>query len=84
MRDRKLYSSPQAYLNRFFKGPKRFKFEISFENSYENEEWRIEWIDDENFLLQISLPDTSGFPSWHDIFIRPLVECVEYMRKAAK
>jgi hypothetical protein len=78
------YSSPKAYLNRFFKGKNKFKYIMSGLDQYENENFQLTWIGNETFVLAKRVIDQDvGADYFEDFFKGTLVECVNLMRGAS-
>lgn len=77
----KKYSSPQAYLNRFFKKSKKFEYTAG-EDTYTNKDFRLSWVDGEIFILEKRVIDRSvGADYYEDIDAGELEKLVLHVKK---
>jgi hypothetical protein len=78
------YSSPQAYLNKYFKGRRKFNYILN-EDAYEAKDWRLDWVESESFVLSRRVIDRdTGADYFDDIFKGTLIECVNYIKSESK
>ncbi len=74
------YSSPQALLNRYFRGKNKFKYNDN--DSYENNNWLLVWIEHEIFVVEKRIKDyETGADYFDEVFYGELTDCVKYIKK---
>jgi hypothetical protein len=78
MNDELPYSSPLAYLNRFFRGHKKFHMS---ENGYENDEFTLTHLEGEVFELAELIREPLG-PVEKEIEVGHLIKLVETIRRS--
>lgn len=76
------YSSPQALLNRYFKGNKKF---IYMDDEYSSEDFKLTWIEGEVFVLSKRIMDfDTNADYYEDVNQGLLIDLVTRMRKFYK
>ena len=78
------YSSPQAFLNRFFKGPKRFSYSTLEDGSdvYISTDYQLVWVRGEDFILERRVRDfDTGADFFDEVFYGSLIDCVQKIKK---
>jgi hypothetical protein len=81
------YSSPQAYLNRYFKGRKKFNYTSDSDGNdmYESKSWNLVWVRGEEFILERRVRDfDTGADYFDECFYGTLIECVNYIKSESK
>lgn len=77
-----MYSSPSAYLNRFFKKQNRFVYS---DDLYTNPDFQLVWIEGEQFVLQVHVMDVdTGADFYDDHSTGELTELVQKIREFYK
>lgn len=81
------YTSPQAYLNRFFKGDKRFQYTTLEDGSdvYTSKDFQLVWVRNEDFVLEIRIQDfDTGADYFEECFYGSLTDCVYKIKNINK
>lgn len=82
------YSSPQAYLNRFFRNDKKFTYTTTEDglDCYENSNFRLVWDSGEKFYLDVYITDNDTNSAWYEqtSHYGNLIYLVDIIRKAYK
>lgn len=80
----KPYSSPNAYLNRYFKKSKRFLYQTDVDGCdyYVNRNYRLMYIEGEKFILEERVIDRdTGADYFEELFYGTLEDCVKIMKE---